>query len=126
MFFHGGVFVSFIALMTIGGFPPLAGFSAKLHFVEIFLNNQYYYTLAFILITTVFTMYAYFNFAAALLINHRRVDANKMLYHTRISDIDDFAGAVLALLFIILALMALYAPSAESLKAVYGSSLPFF
>jgi NADH-quinone oxidoreductase subunit N len=125
MYFYGGALAGFIALATVAGLPPLAGFFAKLHYVEIFMKHGYYYTLSAILITTLFTMFAYFNVGSALFAEYRRMDANNFIYYPRISSIDDLGGVILAALSVILLLLAFSSADGSALSIMRKLTMPF-
>lgn len=67
----------FLIILSLGGLPPFIGFIPKWIIIEIIISQSIYFTLLFILILTLITLYFYLRIAyAAFLLNHIFINWN--------------------------------------------------
>jgi NADH:ubiquinone oxidoreductase subunit 2 (subunit N) len=126
-YYFTGAFVASFGILTLAGFPPLAGFFLKMHLSEIFIANKNFYTLATILLTSVLTIYVYYNLVVAMYSEHERVnDASRGFYVPRISMPEFFDFVLFLILFFILCLLAWFIPDTNFFWTFAKNTAAFF
>jgi len=113
-------------VITLAGFPFLAGFFLKLGFIEIFLANKLYFTLGFVLFTTLVTTYAYFNLLIRLNAEFRRTDSNRFMYGIRLYDVNAADGALFATLGIAVPAVTVLSGSSAAFSVFGDVIAPLF
>lgn len=73
LFFYANAFAAAIGMVTLAGFPPLAGFFLKLTVAEALVAHGAYFILAAILLLTLVSMFAYYNVLIHFKLDRSRV-----------------------------------------------------
>jgi len=125
-FFYIGVFTSSLAVVILGGFPFLAGFFLKLAFIEAFLAHKLFYPLFAVMLTTLVTMYAYFNLLVSFKTKLDHSNSNNTTYDFKISEATSGDAVLFLILSALYGLLTLVSAHTDAFWWFVELTLPFF
>jgi hypothetical protein len=125
-YFYLGVLCSAISLITIAGFPFLAGFFLKLSFIEIFLASKYFFSLALVIFTTLISMYAYFNMLILMKAEFSLAKNNKIAYDIKVSTASKSDAYIFFFVTIFILFLTLLSLDMSWFWYFINLTLPFF